>query len=83
MFLPPDITVEVTAEDIANGARKVGGNCPIARAIRRATGCSDVFVTADAIVAGEIYELPSEAEDFIWAFDGGQDVTPFTFTARR
>lgn len=82
----PDITVEVTQEDIDKG---VAGNpclCPIARAVRREldipTISTDVSVYSWTMDALDVfYTLPASAERFVTRFDYGDSVEPFTFTA--
>lgn len=82
------ITVDVTAKDIARGRRLAnnGGlkslNCPIAQALRRATGAKGVSVGCDAFSLDfkRMSPLPAEAIAFIEAFDNKLPVKPMTFT---
>jgi hypothetical protein len=79
--------VEVTADDIANGKRGLPWCCPIARAIKRASGGSRVSIgtfnglaydwgTAHPAV---FFDLPEVARCFISDFDSGRPVEPFSF----
>jgi hypothetical protein len=76
--------IEVTAEDIRAGQRHDGCRCPIARALQRQV---DTDVTVGASLAfwatGAPYQavsaLPPEARQFIYEFDSGRTVYPFTF----
>ncbi len=76
--------VEVTAEDIAKGKRNRTDCCPIALAISRCNGVSDVGVdeaTASMSHGGEwvFAEMPKEAAAFVLAFDKRKPVEPFAF----
>lgn len=79
------IKIDVTEADIASGERGSACDCPIAIAIRRATGCSRVYVSYDwprFTFAGKIYDISFEntkAYDFVSAFDNGHLVQPFSF----
>lgn len=69
-------TVQVTREDIQKGQPKSAFLCPIARAIKRATGVRDVEVDDCRIkVDGleEMFDLPREIVEFIEAFDENND----------
>ena len=76
----------VHPEDIKN-ARSYdynGGSCPIALAISRHDGITDVNVssmTVDLKYYGDAYtvDLPQEAIDFVSDFDEGESVYPFNF----
>jgi len=80
------VTIEVTADDIANGKPGVCSLCPIALAILRALpGWGDATVTNWHVFPpddgfAEI-DLPSAACDFIESFDclGQAAVEPFSF----
>jgi hypothetical protein len=87
--------VSVTAKDIAAGLRADCGECPIALAMRRATGMTENrFTAAYVAVTGdratlcrgkrkphEDWRLPQEAVSFQRAFDAGRPVEPFEFEA--
>jgi len=89
---PDELVIEVTADDIAKGAKCECMWCPIAYAARRALGWPDrpsrgleVIGGGDGVIVvpGEgKWLLPREASTFIARFDTGQPVAPFTFTAR-
>lgn len=73
--------ITVTKQDISRGIPKNFRRCPIARAIRRATGIKDVkALPGYASVLGRYTHLPLVATDFIYRFDAGVDVEPFTFS---
>ena len=72
--------ISVTVEDIERGRRDDYLDCPISRAVKRATGtklCKTY--TKTMILRGNTYLLPMEARCFVWAFDRGEDVEPFEF----
>jgi hypothetical protein len=72
--------VDVTQEDIEEGARGDCNFCPVARAIRRAFPTKSVFVGANTIgVGGERLEMPDDVDEFVCAFDSYCDVYPFSF----
>lgn len=78
------MTIEVTPEDIRMGKRNMLCSCPVALAIKRATGAERVAVGGtDALWVSDNeplkVNLPIEARSFIFAFDEGGQVTPFTF----
>lgn len=80
-----NIVVNVTAEDIAEGVPGTCDLCPIALAVKRATGAVDVSVyeTDVEIDDGEsyrIFDVPGLASRFIVDFDKGNEVNPITFT---
>lgn len=77
-----DYTIEVTAEDIANGERRSLSNCPIARTIRRVLGPNFHAVVRPATRETEThFMLPDMTrQHFIEAFDAGEVVKPFSFT---
>jgi hypothetical protein len=69
MKLP--VKVKVTTQDIKTGERFEAASCPIAKALRRATGESLVFAwrNGEALIGGEKFKLPENAEKFIDEFD--------------
>lgn len=74
------IHVTVTQEDIDAGKPCDGRNCPIARAVKRATGSSDVIVDGMSIeFYGAEFTPPDVCDRFISAFDSGEPVEPFEF----
>ncbi len=77
-----DILVEVTAEDIAKGQPRRCSLCPVALALRRATGKEWIVGTwMRPWTATDAIETPAEALAFIEAFDGLlEEVAPFSFT---
>lgn len=78
-----NITVNVTREDIKMGGRNCW-NCPIHRAVKRATGFPYVIgwvnVYADRFMGKWVCKLPDVATEFIEALHNGKSVSPFTFT---
>ena len=77
--------IVVTAEDIKKGAKKNKCLCPVALAIRRATGRAVAVLPMVAWIKHYwptqmiSYPLPQVAQDFILNFDEGEDVEPFEF----
>lgn len=77
--------IDVTQEDIVKGAPEDCGRCPIALAIRRATGWERVNVDYTTVQPDrdnlqDLIDLPAEAVEFISLFDKGQcAVAPFSF----
>jgi len=91
MTAPDELVISVTAEDIRDGEPESACACPIALAIARLLDAStedeDVIVGREVILIRPLgvlidYELPASAAQFIRAFDNGDAVEPFTFTAR-
>lgn len=77
------VRIEVTQNDIRKGKRGSCFNCPIARAVKRATGCKDVDVDSDGTISlenGEVV-IPSsiKRERFIEKFDDKEKVSPIVF----
>ena len=82
------VVVSVTQEDIAAGEPCEALSCPVAIAIRRATGLR-TYVDEDTIALGERYRggpfvvslpPPPEVTRFVDRFDHRRPVSPFTFT---
>lgn len=75
--------IKVTAEDIKAGIRRDGMACPVALAIKRATGESDVLVgLEDANIGGYVFPLPTKARNFIPRFDDLCEVKPIEFVMK-
>ena len=77
--------VEVTAEDIAGGCRADTSNCPVARALLRATG-EHWNVELSYAWTADPYgrtDLPGRAMRFIERFDNKKPVKPFRFRFPR
>jgi len=79
--------VSVTADHIAMGDRENCETCPVALAIAE-TFADLTYVSVDpgGLIAAtglpgrEIFvDLPREVQEFIWDFDDGDPVEPFTF----
>ena len=76
-------TIEVTAEDIAEGYQCDSFQCPIALALKRAGfAAPTVGATCFSEGDGEDIDLPEQARDFVFRFDGkGRGpIEPFSFT---
>lgn len=83
--------VEVTSEDAKNGRVNSCTLCPVALAVNRAlekagfTYKASVFTTEVCFFESWKFtmhpnsRLPVAARDFIFRFDGGQDVEPISF----
>lgn len=77
--------INVTVEDIRRGCRESEFACPIALAIRRATGRGVEVTPYSAHLYSQEYlvkvkvPLPDDARAFIRRFDGGAAVRPFSF----
>lgn len=69
MKLP--LRVTVTAVDIKTGHPFEARSCPIAKALRRASGEHLVFAcrNGEAIIGGEKFRLPRKVQKFIDEFD--------------
>lgn len=83
----PELTIDVTENDINNGA-KGGGKCPITLAARRILPDEDVWTGRHHLWIGVhpyrmLYILPLEACQFIDDFDASKSVKPFSFTTVR
>lgn len=88
MKLP--VKIKVTTQDIKTGHRFDAASCPIAKALRRTTG--EVFVFAwrngEALIGGEKFRLPEQAEKFIDEFDHNpehvrRNMSEFTFVISK
>ena len=78
-----EFEVEVTQEDIDQGVRKDNCNCPVALAVKRATGREDVSVARNTIALGrDVIFRVKKICDFVFDFDEGKPVEPFTFTVK-
>jgi hypothetical protein len=75
--------IEVTAEDIVKGKRMDCGLCPVALAIKRATGTAFSVGYMTCCPAGgtvrDRLELPAEARAFVHDFDCHMQTAPFAF----
>jgi hypothetical protein len=73
------VRVDVTAEDLRHGVPFSPLYCPVARAIRRATGEAWLvragWMRREDVAIG----LPREASDAVKRFDMGKRVRPFSF----
>lgn len=71
--------IQVTEDDIRFGERGECTDCPVARAISRATK-REAYVDSYDICSGSYdWFTPEAVRTFIARFDSGQPVEPFTF----
>lgn len=72
--------IRVTQKDIDKGCQSDGGNCPIARALKRVFHTYRVGVCSSEIgIRNQLFHVPITAIKFIVAFDSGKAVHPFNF----
>jgi len=78
------MVINVIDNDIDNGCAGMGDKCPIALAMQR-NGCmypsvghriAHYYDNTGKQIKGK---LPSKARDFMWKFDAGGQVSPFSF----
>ena len=94
--IPDTLDISVTQFHIDNGKRNVCSQCPIALALLdklHSIGLKNLWIKVWQVayfnhdstegVAEFVYHMPERAIDFIEAFDNGNHVEPFTFTATR
>ena len=80
------VTVEVTAEDIAQGDPGGCWGCPVALALNRATGYAwsvnpfHLILPRPGRKKNLDIKTPPEVAEFISRFDAEKKVEPFTFT---
>lgn len=81
------ITIDVTQECIDKGIQEDVAYCPIALAIRKVKPNTEISVLSEDVTI-DIFDpeyfflkgnLPPQASNFIYAFDGGYLVEPFSF----
>jgi hypothetical protein len=72
--------VRVLRKHIEEGKPQSATSCPIALALREATGCKKVEVSGfnDITVGGVSFETSRSADAFIREFDAQRPVKPFT-----
>jgi hypothetical protein len=76
------ITIKVTLRDIKNGTTAHCKYCPVARALRRQLHRRKVSVGTDCFYLGDAStssSLPARVQRFIYEFDNGVPVKPFSF----
>jgi hypothetical protein len=88
MKLPLKVTV--TTQDIKIGDPFEAGSCPIAKALRRASGEHLVFAwrNGEALIGGEKFSLPKKVAEFIDEFDQNAEkvrrkMSEFTFVINK
>jgi hypothetical protein len=78
------LSVPVTAAHIASGIRADAARCPVALALKDATGAQDVradIITPRLEFPGfTLWLYTRDARRFMIAFDKGSPVTPASFT---
>ncbi len=76
------VKVDVTEEDITRGVRGSCTACPVALALRRATGTNWASVDDSVMESAHSFnraETPPEVVKFIYLFDAQGRVEPFSF----
>ena len=72
--------IDVTELDIENGKCGVAFSCPVALAVRRATGITRVYVGSRHLEIGDRrMAIPIPVRRFITCFDAEIPVGPFSF----
>jgi len=72
--------IDVTQDDIANGIRKDPCWCPIALAVRRATGAPCKVDTDEITLScGAYIPTPESAAKFVMTYDDFGAAIPFSF----
>lgn len=74
--------IQVTQEHIKCGLRMTGYNCPVALAIQETLNMGTVYVQADVwyiFVGDKQHITPLDVRNFIYLFDSGKPVQPFSF----
>lgn len=77
-----EITVQVTARDLAEGKRHSFRDDPVSRALTRATGARGWGVGYNAAFLGRrpMGRFDAELERTLRDYDAGRPVAPFSFT---
>lgn len=72
--------IKVTKQDIKKGVRYSFRNCPVARAVKRATKITNVYVVGPSIMMNEQrFRVSRAVDEFQCRFDGKKPVKPFSF----
>jgi hypothetical protein len=74
------VRIEVTQEHIDNGKPKLCMSCPVALALKAATG--DWYAWAGPTSVGfnkEVHRVPTSVQEFMMRYDEGELVQPFAF----
>lgn len=72
--------IEITKNDIQQGSREIGEDCPVTLALRRYTKVKTISVSANcAWVGRKCHELPPEVRDFLSKYDRKKPVEPMSF----
>lgn len=65
--------ITVSSSHITSGERRISNKCPVALAIKDATGASFIDVSGELATVGKaVYKLPAIAQRFIARFDKGR-----------
>ena len=90
MIFPETFEARPTKDDILHGRQMDCFNCPLTRAIERATGLKaasshdHISLRKEGIYRDMArYRTPRAASKFMTDFDAGDPVSPETFTFRR
>lgn len=63
---------EVTIEDIRNGRKLSPCNCPVAQALKRKFGTTNVMVSYEIVIDNRRYDIPKDVRIFMVQFDTGK-----------
>jgi hypothetical protein len=77
--------IEIKQEHIDKGIKSNCERCPVALALKDATGKTYTVGYEAEVVSwdgGESLLIPKDARDFAWHFDHGNPVIPFVFEAK-
>lgn len=74
--------IYVTERDLADGVKGSAYNCPVAKAVTRATG-RGAAVAAYIYIGVDRYSISKAVRRKIYSFDEGLPVGPFSFVLRR
>lgn len=74
------MTIEVKAKHIQNGRKFECDRCPVALAVKEASGDMAARATLDFLEFNKrTYTIPEKVREWIMDFDGEEKVQPFTF----
>lgn len=78
------LRISVTEDDIKRGKREDTKWCPIACAARKLGKKKRIYVDDCYVEIGsQSFRLPKVAQNFVYSFDGGKRVRPFSFVAKK
>jgi len=75
------VRVTVTAKDIVRGRRSIADRCPVALALKRATGrrWEVYFTVLQDVGRRRGIKTPDQVAEFCERYDDGVGMRPFTF----